>query len=74
MALGVLAYYAHQYKTPKETPVNQTNETLVNQSDITPANKYLTDWAIRMDKKSKVNDLYQVSGHKHFRHWLLDFG
>ena len=25
--LGVLGYYVYQYKTPKETPVFQTNET-----------------------------------------------
>ena len=24
-ALGVIGYYVYQYKTPKETPVNQTN-------------------------------------------------
>ena len=40
-ALGIFGYYIYKSKkTPKETPVHQTNETMVNQSDVTPAHKF----------------------------------
>ena len=41
--LGVIGYYVYKSKTPMENPVNQTNETLVQQSKETPANKFEMD-------------------------------
>ena len=41
--LGVISYYVYQSKTPKETPVHQTNETPVQQAKETPDNKVEMD-------------------------------
>ena len=42
--LCVLGYCIYQYeKTPKETPVNQTNETTVRQPKETPADRFEVD-------------------------------
>ena len=41
--LGVISYYVYEFKTPKETPVNQPKESPVHQPKETSANKFDMD-------------------------------
>ena len=41
--LGILGYYVHQSKTPKENLVNQTNEASVHWPREAPDNKFEMD-------------------------------